>query len=36
LIELPFAEKLLKGMVMELQDSSYKNLAGIFPTFDVT
>ena len=36
LIELPFAEKLLKGMVMELHDSAYKCVAGILPTLDVT
>ena len=32
LIELPFAEKYLKGLVMELNDSAYKNIASIVPT----
>ena len=36
LIELPFAEKLLNGMVMEIQDSAYRCVAGIVPTLDVT
>lgn len=35
MIELPFAEKLLNGMVMELHDSAYKCVAGILSTLDV-
>mmetsp|Transcript_2068 Transcript_2068/g.3115 ORF Transcript_2068/g.3115 Transcript_2068/m.3115 type:complete len:230 (+) Transcript_2068:291-980(+) len=35
LVELPFAEKALKGLVMELHDSGYKNVAGIEEYFDV-
>jgi len=34
LIELPFAEKYLKGLVMELNDSAYKNIAAIVPTME--
>lgn len=34
LIELPFAEKYLNGLVMELSDSAYKNVAGIVPTME--
>jgi malate dehydrogenase len=35
LIELPYAEKLLAGLVMELEDSAYRCVAGIVPTLDV-
>ena len=35
LIELPFAEQMLKGLVMELEDSAYNLVAGIEPSFDV-
>ncbi len=31
-IELPFAEKALKGLVMELEDSAYRNLTSIEPS----
>ena len=34
LIELPFAEKYLNGLIMELNDSAYKNLAGIVGTME--
>ena len=34
-VELPFAEKALKGLVMELEDSAYRNLAGIEPSLSV-
>lgn len=34
LIELPFAEKYLNGLVMELNDSAYRTLAGIVPTME--
>lgn len=35
LVELPFAEKMLQGLVMELQDSAYRCVAGIVPSLDV-
>jgi malate/lactate dehydrogenase len=35
LIELPFAEKFLKGLIMELQDSAYRCVAGIEPYYSV-
>jgi malate/lactate dehydrogenase len=35
LIELPFAEKMLNGLIMELQDSAYRCVAGIVPSLDV-
>ena len=35
MIELPFAEKALKGSLMELQDCAYTLLAGVNPSFDV-
>jgi malate/lactate dehydrogenase len=35
LIELPFAQKALDGLVMELNDGSYDLLAGVVPTTDV-
>ena len=35
LIELPYAEKLLAGLVMEIEDSAYRCVAGIVPTLDV-
>ena len=34
-IELPFAEKALKGLCMELEDSAYKNLSAILPTLSI-
>lgn len=34
LIELPFAEKYLNGLVMELKDSAYRTVAGIVPTME--
>lgn len=34
LIELPFAEKYLNGLVMELKDSAYRNIAGIVPALE--
>lgn len=34
LIELPAAEKVLKGLVMELKDGAYSNIADIIPTTD--
>jgi malate dehydrogenase len=35
LIELPFAEKMLNGLIMELQDSAYRCVAGLVPSLDV-
>lgn len=35
LVELPFAEKMLQGLCMELQDSAYRTVAGIVPSLDV-
>jgi malate dehydrogenase len=35
LVELPFAEKMLKGLCMELQDSAYRCVAGVVPSLDV-
>lgn len=34
LIELPFAEKYLKGLIMELNDSSYDLIEEIVPCFN--
>jgi len=34
LIELPFAQKYLDGLVMELNDSAYGLLAGTVPTVE--
>lgn len=34
LIELPQAEKVLKGLVMELKDGAYTCVADIIPTVD--
>jgi len=34
LIELPFAQKYLDGLVMELNDSAYRLLAGTVPTVE--
>ena len=33
LLELPYAESLLKGLVMELRDSAFPLLAGVKSTF---
>jgi len=35
LLELPHAEKALEGLVMELNDGAYENVAEIIPTTDV-
>jgi malate dehydrogenase len=35
LIELPYAEKALTGLIMELNDSAYQNLAKINASLDV-
>mmetsp|Transcript_3430 Transcript_3430/g.5821 ORF Transcript_3430/g.5821 Transcript_3430/m.5821 type:complete len:207 (-) Transcript_3430:534-1154(-) len=35
LIELPFAEKFLKGLIMELHDSAYRCVAEILPFYSV-
>ena len=34
LLELPMAEKVLQGLVMELKDGAYSNIADIIPTTD--
>lgn len=36
LLELPFAEKALKGLVMELEDGAYPLLTGVVATTDAT
>lgn len=35
LIELPFAEKFLKGLIMELHDSAYECISEIKPFYNV-
>lgn len=35
LIELPFAEKMLQGLIMELNDSAYRCVSRIEPYYDV-
>lgn len=36
LLELPFAEKLLSGLVLELRDCAYPLLVDVTPTTDAT